>query len=173
MIARNLVLVAITAGVLAIAFVMLRPDGSVPHDTRGAAAVTDERAAPPAGTVDGASDQAAPASQSGHAAPATDTPAQPPPEPALTARVRLQDGQRVDGPAAIRVSQGETVRVAFSSNAPAELHLHGYDLTVNLAAGETRVLRFVAEHSGRFAYELHGHHHGGHASLGVIEVLPR
>lgn len=165
---RNLVLITLTLVVLAVWFVLLRPDPVAPvaDAPQPASTPIDTDVATPSSGAASSGTQAT-ATQ----APDTSTAADD--GPPLTAQIRIADGRRVQGPATVRVSQGDTVRIAFSSVEPAEIHLHGYDLTLHLAAGETRMLRFDATHSGRFAYELHGHHHGGHSALGVIEVLPR
>lgn len=87
--------------------------------------------------------------------------------------IQIVGGKRVGGPEVIRLRQGEVLALSLTSDKNGELHLHGYDLRVQLQAGQPAELRFTAEHSGRFEYELHGHGQGAHAALGVIEVLPR
>lgn len=69
----------------------------------------------------------------------------------------------------MRVAQGERVEITVTSAERDELHLHGYDLALELQAGQPATLTFTAEHAGRFEIELH-HHHAG---LGVLEVSPR
>ncbi len=86
-------------------------------------------------------------------------------------RIKIQDGRRTAGPEIIRVSQGDLLTLEFTSDKEGELHLHGYDHKWLLSAGMPVTHGFIAEHSGRFEYELHGHH--AHHALGVIEVLPR
>jgi hypothetical protein len=79
----------------------------------------------------------------------------------------------------IRVNQGDTVEIAFTSDEAAELHLHGYDLTVTLVPATPATLQFVAKFGGRFALEAHrfGPPGGGkpqrEVSLLYLEVLPR
>lgn len=87
--------------------------------------------------------------------------------------VEIADRKRISGPRVLRVRQGDPVRLRFISDRSAELHLHGYDRSLHLPADKVVVLEFTAELTGRFEYELHGHHGGGHAALGVIEVHPR
>ncbi len=94
------------------------------------------------------------------------------PAPAFTPaeiRIELRDGQRVEGPETVRVRQGDAVRIAVHSDRADELHLHGYDLHLPLPPGQTVYLSLVAEHAGRFEYELHR----AHRVVGVLEVLPR
>lgn len=69
----------------------------------------------------------------------------------------------------LHVQQGERVELTVTSAKDDELHLHGYDLSLQLKAGEPAALAFVAEHAGRFEIELHH----GHAEIGVLEVTPR
>src|ERR1044071_5158244 len=40
----------------------------------------------------------------------------------------LRAGKLVSGPAALKVRQGDQVGVSIDSDAPDELHVHGYDL---------------------------------------------
>lgn len=75
----------------------------------------------------------------------------------------------VRGPAQLVVSEGERVTLRVRSDSADELHLHGYDISVPLPAGEEVVLKFVASKAGRFELELHG----AHLELGALEVQPR
>ncbi len=106
----------------------------------------------------------------------SDTRADPPPrdtpEPApAVKRFRLEVGEQglVSGPAVIRVRQGDQIELELVSTIDDELHLHGYDRHLHLAAGKTAVLKLSAELSGRFDYELHKRH----LELGALEVLPQ
>ena len=77
-------------------------------------------------------------------------------------------GQLVSGPAVIEVAQGTEVTIRIRSDRADELHLHGYDLRVRFDANQPAELRFTADKSGRFEYELHG----SHRDLGALEVRP-
>ena len=81
----------------------------------------------------------------------------------------VHQGQRVSGPAAIQVREGENITLKLISDQPDELHLHGYDLHLSLRANVPAALAFQAVHSGRFDYELHH----AHIELGTLEVLPK
>lgn len=98
-----------------------------------------------------------------------DAAALPVPEEPAVEVVVIEQGRRVSGPEQLQLRQGDTVRIAFLADAADELHLHGYDLTLQLKPGEPATLEFVAHHSGRFEYELHG----AHQVIGALEVLPR
>lgn len=91
----------------------------------------------------------------------------------VTASLKIEQGRLQSGPALVRVTQGQHVKLRITSDVDAELHLHGYDLKADLRAGQPAELIFHAVHSGRFEYELHGAPHAGHDALGVIEVLPQ
>lgn len=86
--------------------------------------------------------------------------------------LRLQDRHLVAGEAVHRYQKGETVHLRFVSDQKVELHLHGYDIVLKLQPDQMADLRFVAQHAGRFEFELHGHGKGGHAALGAIEIYP-
>lgn len=77
--------------------------------------------------------------------------------------------QRVSGPAVISVVQGTPVTLRLTVDHHDELHLHGYDLSLKLEADQPAELRFVADRSGRFEYELHH----SHLDLGALEVQPQ
>jgi len=60
----------------------------------------------------------------------------------------------------LRVSRGDLVEIEIRSDAPAELHLHGYDLSAHAAPGAPATMRFEARVTGRFPIERHGDAHG-------------
>jgi FtsP/CotA-like multicopper oxidase with cupredoxin domain len=82
--------------------------------------------------------------------------------------------QHIANPApTVRVQQGDTLVLALRSDAPLELHLHGYDLALSLKAGVPGRLQLQAQVLGRFPLSPHGK--GGHhaAPLLYVEVTPR
>jgi hypothetical protein len=78
----------------------------------------------------------------------------PPPEPAVT-RISIKGGQVVGGAKRIEAGSGETVRIVVTSDAQDELHLHGYDLTMNSAPGQPARFQFKANLEGVFELESH------------------
>lgn len=76
---------------------------------------------------------------------------------------------RVAGPPLLAVTQGERVTLRVRSDVADELHVHGYDLSAPLPAGEVVALAFVAATAGRFEVELHR----AHREIGALEVQPR
>lgn len=63
------------------------------------------------------------------------------------------------------VTLGDTVLLTIESDAADEFHLHGYDLTVDVAPGEPAELEFVAEIPGIFEAEFETSH------LQVLELV--
>ena len=55
----------------------------------------------------------------------------------------------------LRVSQGDTVRLLLESDEEGEVHLHGYNLTADVAPGHPGELVFQAETAGAFALNFH------------------
>ena len=58
----------------------------------------------------------------------------------------------------VRVTQGTAVELTFTADDTVELHLHGYNRSLTVRAGEATVMRLDAKVAGRFAIE--GHHFG-------------
>ena len=67
-------------------------------------------------------------------------------------------GSDVDagGPAVLRVDQGDEIEIRWSSDEPATVHLHGYDIETAVTVEGEAVMRFVAQATGRFPVETHG-----------------
>ena len=52
------------------------------------------------------------------------------------------------------VSEGDSVAIVVDSDVADEIHLHGYDLSRDVAAGATARIEFQADVPGRFEVEL-------------------
>ncbi len=85
-------------------------------------------------------------------APATNTATRPAINE-LTITVR---GTQVSGGGRKTVAKGATVRLRVIADVPDEVHLHGYDLSVNVAPGKPGTLTFTADVPGIFDVELEG-----------------
>jgi len=96
--------------------------------------------------------------------PDTETASAPPPEPEVT-RIRLQGGEVAGGVKEIEVAKGDTVRIVISSDAPDELHLHGYDIEREAAPGQPARFRFKANAEGEFVLESHVAEDAGHEPI--------
>jgi hypothetical protein len=78
----------------------------------------------------------------------------PPPEPEVH-RVELRGGEVVGGAQDITVTSGEVVRIVVSSDAPDDIHLHGYDVEKPAGPGAPARFRFKADLEGSFEIESH------------------
>jgi heme/copper-type cytochrome/quinol oxidase subunit 2 len=81
----------------------------------------------------------------------------------------MKNGKRVSEPAVLQVHQGDEVTLRVTSDAPDELHLHGYNLSLQVVPETTATLRFTAKLTGRFPVESHK----TEATLGAVEVYPQ
>ncbi len=85
-----------------------------------------------------------------------------------TFALTIENREITDGPTLLRVDEGETVIINVTADEREELHLHGYDRSVDLEPGVPSSLTFVADASGRFPFELEI----SKTELGAIEVMP-
>ncbi len=72
-----------------------------------------------------------------------------------TISVRISDGKVEGVPARVEVDRGTPVRIEVTSDRGDELHVHGYDKTVQLPAGSPAAVAFVADVPGVFEVETH------------------
>lgn len=66
----------------------------------------------------------------------------------------VRDGEPIDGVADLAYDQGERVRFRVTSDAAEEIHLHGYDISEEVAPGGAVTFDFPAELEGVFEVEL-------------------
>jgi heme/copper-type cytochrome/quinol oxidase subunit 2 len=64
-------------------------------------------------------------------------------------------GQVVDRPGRAEVPLGTAVTLVVTSDAADQIHVHGYDLTADLAPGQPAEVAFDATVPGVFEVELH------------------
>ena len=81
--------------------------------------------------------------------------------------ISIEGGQM--SPAEISVKEGDRVTLRVGSEAPIQLHLHGYDAEREVEPGQEAKLRFKADLTGRFEIE----DHETEKELGVLQVRPR
>lgn len=93
--------------------------------------------------------------------------AQPRPQQTIV-EIAVRGGSVVGGPRVHSVTKGRRVVLVVRSNVADEVHVHGYDLKRNVAAGGTARIVFRATLAGRFEMELEEHR----LPLGELEVLP-
>ncbi len=68
--------------------------------------------------------------------------------------IAYADGKASGVQGRVRPALGSTVTLRVSSDVADEVHLHGYDKRVDVAAGGSAELTFVASIPGVFALEL-------------------
>jgi FtsP/CotA-like multicopper oxidase with cupredoxin domain len=74
---------------------------------------------------------------------------------APVARIQIKGGSAVGGVRDITVKKGDTVRIVVTTDAPDEVHLHGYDIEKEVAPGRPARFRFKADAEGAFEIESH------------------
>jgi heme/copper-type cytochrome/quinol oxidase subunit 2 len=80
----------------------------------------------------------------------------------------VKDGRLVSKRRVLVVHRNDDVILRITSDAADQFHLHGYNMLVDLAPGRMTMLRFKANLTGRFTYELHK----TDLELGALEVYP-
>jgi FtsP/CotA-like multicopper oxidase with cupredoxin domain len=103
--------------------------------------------------------------------------------------VRIEHRKVVQPGDVIRVVKGDTVTLHWRSDEAVKLHMHGYDVHMDVSANKPAEMHFNANVSGRFPVTSHGfgNDHGdqhgdgqshdtgtghGHEALLYIEVYP-
>ncbi|WP_336028988.1 hypothetical protein [Geodermatophilus sp. FMUSA9-8] len=98
-----------------------------------------------------------PAPSASSSAPSSGSSSAAPSSPAVRAVAVEVAGGRVTGDTGrVVVAAGERVALTVTSDVADELHLHGYDLTADLAPGTPATVEFTADLPGVFEAELHG-----------------
>lgn len=89
------------------------------------------------------------------ASPMPPQPPPPQPQPAVeTIRIVVRGGAVQGGFQRPSVKKGERVRLIVSADVSDEVHLHGYDLSKDVAPGHPVTIAFGATIAGRFEIEL-------------------
>ena len=92
----------------------------------------------------------------------------PKPEPEFQ-KVVLANGAVKGGEQEIEVAKGDTARIEITSDAPDEIHVHGYEITKPVAPGKPARLNFKANAEGIFEIEAHDL---GHLTVATLVVEP-
>ena len=95
-----------------------------------------------------------------------------------TFSLAISQGQVAANNRTIKVLEGDLVELQWIADEKLTLHLHGYDVTLELMAGEPGTMGFTAHAAGRYPVAIHrstGHKKGGHHKSAVlhVEVHPR
>lgn len=93
------------------------------------------------------------------------------------ARIQVRiENRKVVGDQVIRLTQGQLVEIIWTTDEAAELHMHGYDIRVEISPDASVAMLISAHATGRFAVTSHGfggEHGHGHETLAYIEVHPK
>jgi hypothetical protein len=74
----------------------------------------------------------------------------------VSVTVGTDDFQTLKGTRVVQVPKGASVTLEFTNPSAADdIHLHGYDLMVKTAKGETGKISFTADQTGQFDVESH------------------
>jgi hypothetical protein len=130
--AQRLTFLGIAAAIAIVAVVLLAGGGDETEPASNSASTSTPTAT---ATADGTAD-----------ATATPTP-KPKPKPPLL---------RVGKERALTLEEGETVRFRVRSEVDEEIHVHGYNITKAVPAGETVTVSFKGDITGIFEIEMHG-----------------
>ena len=141
---QRIVILIVAVVVLAGGFVLAR--GSGDDEDRDQAAQTTQPA--PASTVG----ETAPEEPANPAATAPETTEKPAPR---VETIRIRDEGPVGEPKTLAFESGETVRLRFVSNVAEEVHIHGYDKSVDVRSDSAATTRFKADAEGIFEIEAH------------------
>jgi hypothetical protein len=88
-------------------------------------------------------------------------------------RIQIKGGQVVGGPADIKVKKGAHVVIVVRSDAPDDIHLHGYDIEKPVEPGQPAQFNFTANIEGIFEIESHVAEDAGREPLmGKLTVEP-
>ena len=152
---RKVALIAASLGLLLSLFFALRDDDDSAAQTTAAetTAVQTTTEAPPPATEQVTTE-----------APPTTTQA---PE-TVELNYVIVGGQPQGGIARDSVTQGQDVVITVTSDVADEVHLHGYDLSADVAPGAPATIRFTADAPGRFEIELEN----SAVQIAELEVRP-
>ena len=144
-----------TVVVLVLAFVLLSPGDDDEPTTATTPAATVPATTPESPAEDPAQTATVPA--------ATEPPA------AEYEGIRVQAGKPQGGVQTITVKKGERVRIQVASQDTSdEVHVHGYDISRDLKAGDSVRFSFDADAEGVFEIELED----AHTQIGELVVEP-
>ena len=95
-----------------------------------------------------------------------------------TFSLTISQGQVAANNRTIKVLEGDLVELQWIADEKLTLHLHGYDVTLDLLAGEPGTMGFTAHAAGRYPVAIHrstDHKKSGHHKSAVlhVEVHPR
>jgi len=98
-------------------------------------------------------------------------------QPFSAERIEIRiENRHVVGDNVIRLVQDQRVEIIWITDEAAELHMHGYDIRVDISPDAPAEMSFMAHATGRFPVTSHGfggEHGHGHETLAYIEIHPK
>jgi FtsP/CotA-like multicopper oxidase with cupredoxin domain len=85
-------------------------------------------------------------------------------------KVHSESAEKSGGVPVIRVRQGRTVALRWTSDIAMTIHLHGYNIETRVPRNGEAIMHLVARATGRFPIERHGRN--GYVTLLYLEVRP-
>jgi len=85
-------------------------------------------------------------------------------------RMEIRQGALTAETNTLRATKGDVVAILWTTDRATRLHLHGYDVSVDVNPASPVEMRFDATISGRFPVEAHGT--AGHTVMLYVEVHP-
>ena len=88
---------------------------------------------------------------------------------------RLANDEVMGGSQDVSATQGDHLTMTLDTDVPAELHIHGYELSKDVGAGKTGSISFTADATGEFEVEAHHLVHGDEGpgeELATLQVNP-
>jgi hypothetical protein len=135
-IAKPLIIAVAVAAIAVVLFVALKPNDS--DSDSGGETVTNSAEPTAAGGSTGATGT---------------TGSKPKPKPNVPTVV-FKDGKPVGGVLGIEVNKGDQIRFRVKSDIADEVHVHGFDIGRDVAAGGTVSLAFAADITGIYEAEM-------------------
>ena len=155
---RKVALIAAALGLLVSLFFALRPgddDDSAAQTTIAQTTTAETTTAAPPTTTEPVTTEAPPPTTTQ----AADT---------VEINYVIVGGQPQGGIARDSVAQGRNVVITVTSDVADEVHVHGYDLSADVAPGAPVTIRFTADTPGRFEIELEN----SGVQIAELEVRP-
>jgi uncharacterized protein YndB with AHSA1/START domain len=94
-------------------------------------------------------------------------------EDILSSNFNIRHGKVPAGQRTLRVTEGTRVELRWTTDEAVELHLHGYDIKIELTPGTSASMIFDVDVTGRFPVEIHGTDGHAHGNIIYLEVHPR
>ena len=88
--------------------------------------------------------------------------------------IEIRNNHVESGETTLRVKQGDTVEIRWKPDKEMELHLHGYDLLIQVHPKKLNKITFKAHTAGRFPISIHktDSQSHGHRNVVYLEVHP-